>query len=449
MALVRPSTPEQIGELLLLEVNGRLDSDNFNNSVWDKVNELIAAAGGSYTVLNGSTAPSNSLGADGDFYIETTNWRIYGPKAAGAWGGYTSLIGPQGATGATGATGSAATVSVGTTTTGAAGSSASVSNSGSSSAAVFDFTIPRGDTGLTGATGAAGTNGTNGTDGKTILNGTSNPTSGTGVDGDFYINTSTSTLFGPKASGTWPSGVSLVGPSVSAPTGAMLQYAGTTAPSGYLFCDGASISTTTYADLFAVLGYTYGGSGSSFTLPDLRGRIPMGAGSGAGLTTRTLASTGGAETHALSTGELATHKHSAGTLTIPAHTHDVGTLAMGAHSHSFTPSGTISGGAHSHNTYATQRTNAPTTGAANVLGALVGAGGAGIDDGQTDSTTPSMTFTGTANNTGTTLSSSTISGSTGSTISANAVTGDSGNNGSGTAHNNVQPFLVLNYIIKT
>jgi hypothetical protein len=65
--------------------------------------------------------------------------------------------GATGATGPQGPTGTAATVAVGTTTTGAAGSSASVTNSGTSSAAVFNFTIPRGDTGATGATGAAGT----------------------------------------------------------------------------------------------------------------------------------------------------------------------------------------------------------------------------------------------------------------------------------------------------
>jgi hypothetical protein len=51
-----------------------------------------------------------------------------------------------------------------------------------------------------------------GADGKTVRNGTSNPVSGTGVDGDFYINTANNTIFGPKTNGTWPSGVSLVGP---------------------------------------------------------------------------------------------------------------------------------------------------------------------------------------------------------------------------------------------
>jgi hypothetical protein len=68
------------------------------------------------------------------------------------------LTGSTGLTGATGAAGTAATVSVGTTTTGAAGSNASVTNSGTSSAAVLNFTVPRGATGLTGNTGPAGVN---------------------------------------------------------------------------------------------------------------------------------------------------------------------------------------------------------------------------------------------------------------------------------------------------
>ena len=71
----------------------------------------------------------------------------------------------------------------------------------------------KGAQGEKGDRGATGTNGTNGTDGKTILSGSSDPTSGTGNNGDFYINTSSNTLFGPKASGAWPGGTSLVGPS--------------------------------------------------------------------------------------------------------------------------------------------------------------------------------------------------------------------------------------------
>jgi len=54
--------------------------------------------------------------------------------------------------------------------------------------------------------------GSPGADGKTVLNGTVNPGAGVGVNGDFYINTNTWTIFGPKAAGVWPAGTSMVGP---------------------------------------------------------------------------------------------------------------------------------------------------------------------------------------------------------------------------------------------
>lgn len=61
--------------------------------------------------------------------------------------------------------------------------------------------------------------------------------------------------------------------------GVILPYAGASAPGGFLLCDGATgLSTTTYADLFAVIGYTYGGSGATFSLPDLRGRVLVAKG---------------------------------------------------------------------------------------------------------------------------------------------------------------------------
>ena len=74
---------------------------------------------------------------------------------------FTIPRGDTGATGSPGTPGAAATIAVGTTTTGSPGSSASVTNTGTSGAAVFDFTIPRGDTGATGATGATGPAGLN------------------------------------------------------------------------------------------------------------------------------------------------------------------------------------------------------------------------------------------------------------------------------------------------
>jgi microcystin-dependent protein len=58
------------------------------------------------------------------------------------------------------------------------------------------------------------------------------------------------------------------------PVGTLLDYAGTTAPSGYLMCDGRQLSTSgLYAKLFAVIGYSYGGSGANFNIPDFRGRF--------------------------------------------------------------------------------------------------------------------------------------------------------------------------------
>ena len=62
------------------------------------------------------------------------------------------------------------------------------------------------------------------------------------------------------------------------PAGAVMAFAMTTAPSGWLAANGASVSTTTYASLFAAIGYTYGGSGGSFNLPDLRGYFVRGHG---------------------------------------------------------------------------------------------------------------------------------------------------------------------------
>jgi hypothetical protein len=139
------------------------------------------------TILNGTSNPVAATGTDGDFYINSTSNTLFGPKASGSWPSIgTSLVGPQGATGAQGIQG----------LTGAVGA-----------------TGAQGIAGAVGATGAQGIQGIAGTNGKTILNGTSNPVAATGTDGDFYINSTSNTLFGPKASGSWPSiGTSLVGP---------------------------------------------------------------------------------------------------------------------------------------------------------------------------------------------------------------------------------------------
>lgn len=91
------------------------------------------------------------------------------------------------------------------------------------------------------------------------------------------------------------------------PPGAILPYAGSTAPAGWLLCDGSTVSRTTYAALFAVIGETFGaGDGSAtFALPDMRGNVAAGAN-----TSHALASTAGAETITQTVEQMPAHTHS-------------------------------------------------------------------------------------------------------------------------------------------
>lgn len=95
------------------------------------------------------------------------------------------------------------------------------------------------------------------------------------------------------------------------PIGAISEYAGATAPTNWLICDGSAISRTTYADLFNVIGTRYGtGDGSTtFNLPDLRGRVPVGLNSN-DTDFNTLGNTGGEKTHTLTVQEMPSHRHS-------------------------------------------------------------------------------------------------------------------------------------------
>jgi len=72
--------------------------------------------------------------------------------------------------------------------------------------------------------------------------------------------------------------MALAGAVVTTPTGALHLYGGTSAPTGWLLCDGSAVSRATYADLFGVIGTTFGaGDGSTtFNIPDLRGGVPVG-----------------------------------------------------------------------------------------------------------------------------------------------------------------------------
>jgi len=157
--------------------------------------------------------------------------------------------------------------------------------------------------------------------------------------------------------------------------GEIVTFAGSSNPStNFLPCDGASVLRSDYPDLFTVIGTIYGSVDSThFNVPDLQSRIPVGVGTGSGLSTYALGQTGGEETHVLTTGELAAHTHS-----------DAG------HSHS-------------------EGTTTPTT-------ITIGAGA------------PAPAALGTVG----------ITGSASAAIS---------NTGADTAHNNIQPYLALNYFI--
>ena len=94
------------------------------------------------------------------------------------------------------------------------------------------------------------------------------------------------------------------------PTGVITMWSTNTAPTGYVLCDGSAISRTTYASLYAVIGTTYGsGDGSTtFNLPNLKGRIPVGR-DAAQTEFDVLGETGGEKTHLLTIAEMPSHTH--------------------------------------------------------------------------------------------------------------------------------------------
>jgi microcystin-dependent protein len=96
------------------------------------------------------------------------------------------------------------------------------------------------------------------------------------------------------------------------PVGSVISFAGTIAPNGWLLCNGEIVSRNTYSMLFETIGTTYGaGDGTTtFTLPDMRGRVSVAAGTGIGLTNRVLGVVGGEENHLLTINEIPSHTHS-------------------------------------------------------------------------------------------------------------------------------------------
>jgi microcystin-dependent protein len=92
------------------------------------------------------------------------------------------------------------------------------------------------------------------------------------------------------------------------PVGAMIPFGSSGLPDEFLLCDGASYTTSAYPELFAVVGYLYGGSGSNFLLPDMRGRMPVGRDAGQA-EFATLGTSGGFKAITLTTPQLPAHSH--------------------------------------------------------------------------------------------------------------------------------------------
>jgi microcystin-dependent protein len=96
------------------------------------------------------------------------------------------------------------------------------------------------------------------------------------------------------------------------------MFAGTYAPRGWAFCNGQILAIAQNSALFALIGTTYGGNGqTTFALPDLRGRVPVHAGQGPGLSPYSLGEQAGSETVTLLTAQMPMHTHQLNGSTAP------------------------------------------------------------------------------------------------------------------------------------
>lgn len=210
--------------------------------------------------------------------------------------------------------------------------------------------------------------------------------------------------------------VSAKPPAPTVPAGIIEPFAGTTVPAGYLLCDGSAVDRTTYATLFGVIGTTFGaGDGSTtFNVPDLSGRVPLGVSS-----THLLGSTGGSETVTLTEQELPAHVHQ-----VPQHGHeDTIGATMPAFSHTITQP--------------VFKYNKP-----------VDKSGGNDFGGRERWTTNTTTATATRS-TSVAVSAHAASNCTMSGYIADKATFESETAGGGSAHNNMQPFCTIAYIICT
>lgn len=231
----------------------------------------------------------------------------------------------------------------------------------------------------------------------------------------------------------------------SVPPGVMFEYGGEVAPDGgYLLCDGGEYLREEYAALFNAIGTRYGaGNGSTtFNVPDRRGRLGLGAGSGPGLTPRTLGDTLGEEEVTLTEAQMPDHTHAQDphnhTQDPHNHTQDPHNHTQNPHNHSQDP--------HSHE----QHDNGVRV---RNCDSSVNAGGNYGDIRRAASpsaiVTSSITQTTATNNSQTATNQQATATNQQATATNQQATATNQNAGGGQAHNNMPPCLVVTHIIKT
>jgi microcystin-dependent protein len=220
----------------------------------------------------------------------------------------------------------------------------------------------------------------------------------------------------------------------SEPAGIVKEYGGDTAPAYHVMADGSTYPRDgIYANLFSVYGtkYNLGGEpGTHFRVPDRRGR--MGVGKDASQTEfNTLGKIGGTKTHTLTAAEMPTHGHNVN------HGHSASTATDGGVDHLHSNGISDGAGTHAHNVYMGDKVvldgpfSGHTTGTVREYSATPG-----------DSTTGAGGHNHTINNGAADRS---LNHAHGVTVNANNF--DSANAGSGGAHNNLSPYIAMNYII--
>jgi microcystin-dependent protein len=197
--------------------------------------------------------------------------------------------------------------------------------------------------------------------------------------------------------------------------GEIRMFTGTYAPQDWLLCWGQTLPITQYQALFAIIGTQFGGDGrTNFLLPDLRGRIPVCAGAGANLTPRNQGDKGGSEKVALDATQT------------PAHIHPITNTATATHTLTVGGSGTIK--------------------CSNVIGNTMDPTGAYPAKSKT-TTDPdycdASKLTGTMASDAVLLNGATLAGD----INVNVASTCQPAGGGGLGHDNMQPFLSINFII--